>query len=155
MPVIFGHWMIYRLVVMALILSCVPGCPLGGFIWAKMYTETDSIVLKDLSPGVLDIAADVGKSMGLNAQKTSRTLLILTSGGGSTIGSYFATGLTGFIEQVTISVSVVESEKKLDINTNVTSNLGDPQEIAERLTSEFKSRLVDKIKQSKGDASLQ
>jgi len=134
---------------MALILSCVTGCAPGVFIggMSKMHTETDSIVLKDLSPGVLDIAADVGKSMGLNVQGSSRSLLTLASGGGSTIGSYFATSLTGFIKQVTMSVSLVESEKKLDINTVVISNSGDPREIAERLTREFKSKLLDKIKQ--------
>lgn len=142
--VICRQWMVIAsIITLFCFVGCAPGVFIGGI--PKTYTATDSLALKESRPDVMDIAAETGKSMGMDAQKTRKDMLMLSSGGG-TVGSQLATGFTGFVKSVNMSVVLLEKENRLDVNTVVTSNSGDPQEIAERLTSEFKTKLLERVR---------
>jgi len=125
----------------ALLTGCAPGVFIGGT--PRTYTERDSVILETPRPDILDIATEVGKSIGLNPQSQSREMLMLSNSG---VGSSMATGLTGFVNMVTMTISLVENQQKLDIQTQVTTNKGHAREKAERFSNEFKSKLLEKLK---------
>jgi hypothetical protein len=144
-----NSWKTGWLIAGVLFLSgCSTLAPLGMLVGGtpKTYTETDSLVLENLGPDTLDLAAKVGKTLGLAAQGSSRNMLLLTSGTG--IGTALVGSMTGKVNSVIMTVFLLENEKKINIQTSVCANFGvDARKNAEKLTSDFKSRLLEKIKQ--------
>jgi len=137
-----------------LLTGCMPGT-IATLVTGppENYTETDSLLLDSLpeKPDILDICAEVGKSMGLKAQRFSRNTLMLLSH--SQIGLEaeiaFRQALIGTagVNVYSISISFIDSEKRLNIMTMVAATKNS-REKAESITKEFKEKLLERLKTS-------
>lgn len=123
------------------------GCAEIGLMGSKTqnFTGSDSITLQAPRPDILDVVAEVGKSLGYNVSGLDReagTIYLSSS------SSLFTGVMIGKINNSTLYISSLEGGKKLGIRVMLGGNFGTGgQEAATRLVEDFKAGLLKKIGQ--------
>lgn len=123
------------------------GCAEIGLFGSRQqsFTGKDSLLLQNPRSDILDVIAEVGKSMGYSVSaldKEANTVSLSSS------SSMFTTFLIGKMSRTTFQISSKDRGKKLDIEVFVVGNFGTGgQEAAMKLINDFKAKLLEKIKQ--------
>ena len=120
------------------------GCAGIGII-SKMQTFTgrDSITLQAPRPDILDVVAEVGKSLGYDVSGLDREAGTISLSSKSSMFTGVMIGKTNFS---TLTISSEEGGKKLGIRVVLGGNFGTGgQEAATRLVEDFKAELLKKI----------
>ena len=123
------------------------GCAEIGFLGSKEQTFTgkDQLFLPVPRPDILDIIADVGKSMGYSVSALDKKANIISL---SYQSSMFTAVMIGKLTQSTLTVSSKDNGKRLDIDIFLTGNFGTGgQEEATKIVNNFKEKLLEKIGQ--------
>jgi len=137
---------IYRVGILGILIFSSVGCGLGLMV-SPMESAmiSDSVSLENPKPNILDIVADVGKSLGYDV--TMRMNAPFPMIGLGTNSSPLAGAIIGKATDIGIQVTVQNSGKTLNIVTTATGNLGTGgEEVATKVTSEFKEKLLEKLK---------
>lgn len=131
--------------VLLFVLTLLMGCAGVGLVAGgkfQTYTGSYSITLESARDDILDIIAEVGKTMdySVSGLDSEHSTISLSSG-----TSVATTGLLGKSNQATIYVAVAELGKKLDIKIYLVGNFGaGTQKAADKLFEEFKAKLLEK-----------
>ncbi|MDE2179459.1 MAG: hypothetical protein KGJ40_01230 [candidate division NC10 bacterium] len=105
----------------------------------------DSITLQIPRSDILDVIAEVGKSLGYNVSSLDREAGTISLSSGA---SLFTGVMIGKINNSTLQISSIEGGKKLGINVSLMGNFGTgDQEAATNLVGDFKAKLLQKIGQ--------
>lgn len=123
------------------------GCAEIGLMGSKTQTFNgkDSITLQTPRSDILDIVAEVGKSLGYNVSGLDRESGTISL---SSSASLFTGVMIGKINRSTLHISSLEGGKKLGILVMLVGNFGTGgQEAATRLVEDFKAELLKKIGQ--------
>mgnify|MGYP001610262669 CR=1 FL=1 len=123
------------------------GCGTVGMMAsdAQTFTGKDSITLQTPRSDILDVVAEVGKSLGLTVTGLDKEAgtIHLSSG-----ASFFTTMMIGKMNSSTLIISSQEGGRKLAVQVHVTGNFGTGgQEGAASLVGDFKAKLLQKIGQ--------
>lgn len=150
---IMSHWITsLRSCVSVAIGTCITamliGCaPIGHMISdpGQTYTGRDSLILQAPEPNILHTVGEVGKSLGykVSGLDKERGTIRLTS-----TSPLFVSVMVGKSSSATLSISIKDSGKKLDIGVVAYGNFGAAdQENVMALVSDFKAKLLEKIGQ--------
>ena len=123
------------------------GCAEIGFIGSKdqSFSGKDSMLLQVSRPDILDIIAEVGKSMGYSVSALDKGANTISLSSGSSV---FTMVLIGKMSQATLTISSKNNGKRLDIDVFVMGNFGTGgQEAAMKLVNDFKAKLLERIGQ--------
>ncbi len=128
-----------------ILLLTVSACAEVGFIASPIqnFSGKDSILLTASRSDILDIAAEVGKSMGfyVSALDRDRNIVSLSSG-----SSFAIALLIGKTSDAILTINSNDKGKKLDVDIWLMGNFGTGgQDEAEGLLKEFRIRLLQKI----------
>ena len=139
-------WRDFVLLVIGIcIVLVLVGCGGVGLLGSKTqrFTGKDSILLQVSRPDILDIVAEVGKSMGYNVSALDREAKTISL---SSSSSVFSTVLIGKMSQATLTISSKDNGKRLNIDVFVTGNFGTGgQEAAMKIIDDFKTKLLERI----------
>ena len=97
---------------------------------------------------MLDIITDVGKSMGFRVSQLNKgneimPTIITLSSQSSMMGTMFVGSVSGS----SLTITIQEGGKKLDISVSTYGNFGSGgQEAATKIMDDFKSRLLQRLK---------
>lgn len=117
------------------------GYMVGGEI--QTFQGRDSIILPVPRSDILDIVAEVGKSLGYSISGLDREAGTISL---SSSTSPFTQAMIGKTNRSTLSVSLKEGGKKLDIHVSLIGNFGTAgQEEATNLVKDFKVNLSEKV----------
>lgn len=122
------------------------GCGIIGLMSpTERFQGTDQLFISQSNEGIYDLIAEVGKEMGMGVSELNRALRrISLSSKASSAGAL----LVGSVNSSTLTVKVGEDGKTLEISTMVIGNFGTGnQDAANKLTEEFKRRLLENIGQ--------
>lgn len=140
----------FPMVIVLFVSLIVVGCGEIGMLVSETqsFTGKDSITLQTSRPDILDVSAEVGKSLGYNVSGLDREDGVLTLASSTSL----LTGvLIGQINQSTLTISSQEGGKKLGIGVLVAGNFGTGgQEAAMKLVNDFKTKLLSRIGQPSG-----
>lgn len=121
------------------------GCANLFYTGTHQYAGTDSLSLPSTKPDILDIIAEVGKSMGYTISKQESRVDRIEL---SSSGSMFSTGVESKISEVNLTIIVQEGGTKLDIYSYVVGDLGPKGwEAGQKIVNDFKAHLLWKIRQ--------
>lgn len=131
--------------VMLGILSCASGCATVGFVASPSHTFSgaDSMLVSTPRADILDVVAEVGKSMGYDVtsfDKNSQTVSFgFTEHPGMTL-------LIGKMNWSSLSVVVQDGGRKLALSYTITGNFetGD-HEAAGKLVTDFKAKMAERL----------
>jgi len=113
----------------------------GGRV--QTYMGSYSIMLEAPREDILDIVAEVGRTMGYSVSGLDRDQGTISLSSGSSMAT---TGLLGKSSQATIYVAIVELGKKLDTRISLVGNFGKgTQKAADKLFEDFKTKLLERI----------
>ena len=132
------------LVIGACITLMLVGCAeIGVFSKVQTFRGKDSMLLPVSRPDILDIVAEVGKSMGYSVSALDREANTISL---SSSSSMLSTALIGKTSQAILTISSKDNGKRLDINVVVTGNFGTGgQEAAMKIIDDFKTKLLERI----------
>jgi|GEM_PF-3004105 len=133
------------LVIGACITLMLVGCAEIELFGSKIQTfrGKDSMLLPVSRPDILDIVAEVGKSMGYSVSALDREANTISL---SSSSSMLSTALIGKTSQAMLTISSKDNGKRLDINVIVTGNFGTGgQEAAMKIIDDFKTKLLERI----------
>ncbi len=122
------------------------GCAEIGIFGSKnqSFSGTDSIVLDQPKVDILDVIADVGKSMKFDVSAIDKNAGQITLSAGASFGT---TMLIGKMQQSSLTVTIADGGKKLGITVFVMGNFGTgDQEAADKLVADFKARLAERLR---------
>ena len=135
-------------VLVLIFMVSVAGCAgLGYMVGGDIQTfqGRESIILPVPKSNILDIVAEVGKSLGYSVSGLDREAGTISLSSGTSI---LTQAMIGKMNQSTLSVSLGEGGKKLDIGVSLMGNFGTGgQEAATNLVGDFKAKLLQKIGQ--------
>lgn len=123
------------------------GCGTIGMMASETQTFNgkDSITLQTPKSDIIDVIADVGKSLGYNVSGLNRETGTISL---SSSVSLFTGVMIGKINQSTLTIASEEGGKKLGIHVHLMGNFGTGgQEAATRLVEDFRAKLLEKIGQ--------
>jgi hypothetical protein len=123
------------------------GCAGIGIVGSKdqRFTGKDSLLLQNPRPDILDVIAEVGKSMGYSVSSLNKEANTISL---SSSSSMLTTSLIGKMSQATLLIFLKDRGEKLDIEVFVSGNFGTGGgESAMELINDFKAKLLEKIKQ--------
>lgn len=123
------------------------GCGAVGMMASKTesFTGDDSITLQAPREDILNVVAEVGKSLGYSVSSLDKKkgVIVLHYNLGS-----LASTTVGKIEKATLGIRSEEDGKKLFIGVKVIGNFGEGgQEAAMKRIEDFKAKLLEKIGQ--------
>ena len=121
------------------------GCAEVGFLGSKNQTfrTTDSMLLDTPRADILDLVADVGKSMKFDVSAIDKNTGSITL---SSSAAFATTVLIGKMNNSNLKVTIQDGGKKLDIWLFIMGNFGTGgQEAAEKLVNDFKTRLRERL----------
>ena len=134
-----------------LLLTCVllVGCMEAGMLsQTQTFNGSDSLTLEAPKEKILDIITEVGKSMGFRVSQLNKgndimpTIITLSSE-----SSMMGTLLIGSMSGSSLTVTIQEGGKKLDISVSAYGNFGSGgQEAATKIMDDFKLRLAQRLK---------
>lgn len=135
---------ILLLVIATIMLS---GCGIIGLMSpTERFQGTDQLSISQSNERIYDLIAEVGKEMEMGVSELNPTLRRISL---SSKASGAGTLLVGSVNSSTLTVKVGEDGKTLEISTMVLGNFGTGnQEAATKLTEEFKTKLLEKLKQN-------
>lgn len=109
----------------------------------QSFSTTDSMLLDTPRADILDVVADVGKSMEFDVSAIDKNRGSITL---SSSAAYAATFLIGKMNNSNLTVTTQDRGKKLDIQVFTTGNFGTGgREASEKLVNDFKSRLRERL----------
>jgi len=122
------------------------GCASVGYVAGgstKTFSGSYTLELQEPRADILDVIAEVGQAMGHSVSGLDRENKFISLSTGSSV---LTTGVMGKYSQTTISVTVTESGKKLDVLISVVGNFGKgTQKAADNLFNDFREKLLAKI----------
>jgi len=111
----------------------------------QTFNGKDSITLQVPRSDILDVVAEVGKSLGYNVSGLNRETGTISL---SSSVSLFTGVMIGKINETTLIISSEKGGKKLGIHVHLMGNFGTGgQEAATRLVEDFRAKLLKKIGQ--------
>lgn len=136
---------IWTMAVIAILMFSAGCGSVGGILTeVESFATDDQIDLKTTRTNILDIVAEVGRSMDFKVSGISRSAgsISLTSG-----PSTFAVMMIGKISSADIQVAVTDNGGKIRIGVQTVGNFGSGgQKAAEELLKDFKAKLLEKLK---------
>jgi len=121
------------------------GCMSIGLLSpTNQFDLTESIELKELKPDILEVTAQVGRSLGykvISVNEQKQTVQFAKS------SSVFVAAMIGKASESTITVTIPQGKKQLDIQLGVKGNLGRGKESEARTNLyDFKKALREKLR---------
>ncbi len=110
------------------------------------FSDRGTLELKVVPLNILELAAEVGKGLGYDAQRIGRNTLNLNSG--TSTGSMMASAFTfGLATKDVIMFSLTQSDGKLEYSIVVYGKLGDdPVKTVDTIVGQFKAKLDERLK---------
>jgi hypothetical protein len=145
---IASRLMVSRRVCVSVLMGIYLVLTLGGCTWIGLmrsddqsFTGNDSLLLQVSRPDILDVVAEVGKSMGYRVTDKEANIIRLSSS-----SSTFDTEILGRLSHTTLRISSNNDGRKLDIDVFVSGNFDTgSQEAATKMVNDFKSRLLETL----------
>lgn len=141
--IIVGAILFLSIVIPSSFISCsAVGYMVGGSL--DQFTGHSIIDLNTSRVDIFDIITKVGDEMDLKVSAFDKDNQKIALSSGSSIAS---SGLIGKNSYTLISIDVIDAGKKLDVSTLVQGNFSfGTKENADKIFSEFKEKLLSKIK---------
>jgi hypothetical protein len=140
-----------------LTIACVAGCStVGMFSKTEQFSGTETFEIVSPKKDILEVIAAVGEDMGMEVAKIDQNFKMVTL---STSSSTAALYLNGSQSRASITASVKNEGKSIDVSYSTSGNYGNGGRSAStKLMEEFKVKLANKLGQklvNKGTASSQ
>ena len=135
--------MVAGIYIVLMLVGCGGELRLGGK--HQSFTGKESILLEDSRADILDIIAEVGKSLGYSVSALDKRANIISL---SYSSSRLALHLMGKMSSAKLTISLKNNGKRLDLDVTVFGNFGTGgQEAAMKLVNDFKAKLLENIGQ--------